>query len=429
MADGGRRPPAYNPHVADNGGRAHSAVDTPSPPPYCGNVHSGSVQMPRPCPSLPKRIHSSRSRPALSNMSWNNESSVNSPASQSSSTGGPSRTLQPVDVSVEWRHCNSAGTGRRRFQFDTISRERGRQVANDVNAAPPPPPRQLPGELVGSPLKCLQRFSVYSHEDIAGRGPHTLTSVDVSDSGSVLIVDSQSMLVHVFSSHGIRLCQAFKVLGVCGGCFWKENRVVLATHRGFKICQLDGLTETDMVIGPVVCIKRYKLSFIAVQRKCLTFYGGLSSKLAAGVSISKVRSRSLLRRRKSFVEIADIAVNKSILVVLDIGRNVIYRIDQNGTKISKFVPNGNLHSDIRFAPGIAVDAHSNVIVCDGSNKQLLQFQPTGKFICCLLNFSVRVGGVEIDGVPLLHGITTNHLGQLFVTLSGDKMAEVRIYRF
>jgi len=261
---------------------------------------------------------------------------------------------------------------------------------------------------------------------VARKGPHTLTCVDVSDCGNILIVDSHSMFVHVFSNMGKDLSHRFRIFGVC---FWKEQTLVLATHHGLKICQLDGSTETEMLIGPVVCTKRYKLNFVAVQRQHLTVYGGLSSRITAGATITKVNSRSFLRRGNRFVEIADVAVVNNIFVILDIGKNVIYRTDEKGTKLSKVVPYRHLHDDIRVAPGVATDADSNVIVCSRSNKQLLKFQANGRFVCCLLNFSVRVGGIEIDGMPVIHGITINNLGQLFVTLSGDGLAEVRVYQF
>jgi len=357
-------------------------------------------------------------------MSCINDPLVNSAASQFS------RPDQAADVNDGSRRCNSASTvPSQRFQLGTGGCSGGRLVADDItNEPPPPPPRRLPGEPEGSPLKCLHRFSVYSHDDMARRGTHTLTCVDVSDGGSVLVVDSHSMFVHVFSSLGNRLCHALKILGVHGGCFWKEEKLVLATHRGLKICHFNGSAETDINIGPVICTKRYKLNFVAVQRQCLTFYGGLSSKVTASVTITKVRSRNLFRRRKRFLEIADIAVSNNVFVVLDIGRNAIFEIDEKGEKISKVVPSGHLYGAIRFAPGVAIDTHNNIIVCDGSNKRLLQFQASGRFVCCLLNFSVRVGAVEVDGMPLIHGITTNSLGQLFVTLSGNGIAEVRVYQ-
>jgi len=404
---GNERPPSYNPEFSF--GRVG----------YCENTNSENVQRSRRTRSSVPRLPS-RSSQALTC------SNMNKPLAASQFT----RTDHAADVNDGRRRCNSLGRVRRRqFQLATSGCERGRRVAYDITGEPPPPPpRRLP-ELAGSPLKYLRRFSMYSDDDMARRGTHILTCIDVSDGGSVLVVDSHSMFVHVFSSLGDHLCHALKILGVLGGCFWKEQHLVLATHRGLKICNLDGSAETDICIGPVVCTKRYKLNFLAVQRRCLTVYGGLSSKVTAGVTITKVRSRHLLRRGRCFVEIADIAVNNNMFVVLDIGRNVIYRIDEKGTKISKIVPNGPLCGDIRFAPGVAVDAHSNIIVCDRSNKQLLQFQADGRFVCCLLNFSVQVGGVEVDGVPLIHGITTNCLGQLFVTLSGDAIAEVRMYQF
>jgi len=410
---GSERPPCYNPDFSFSrvGTYSVSRVNRLSPPPYCENTNSDNVQrLRRTCASVHIRPHTGRSRQAL-------EPLANSAASPA------------ADVNEGRCSCNSFGRApRRQFQLATAGCERATHVANDINAEPPPPPpRRLPGEPAGSPLKCLHRFSVYNHDDVARRGTHTLTCIDVSHDGSVLVVDSHSMFVHVLSSLGNHLCHAFKVLGVRGGCFWKEQKIVLATHRGLKICQLDGSAKTDIHIGPVVCTKRYKLNFLAVQRQRLTVYGGLSSKVTAGVTISKVRSRHLLRRRKRFVEIADTAVNNNMFVVLDTGRNVIYMVDEKGTKISKVVPNGYLRGEFRFAPGVAVDTHNNIIVCDGSNKQLLQFQPNGRFVCCLLNFSVRVGGVEVDGVPLVHGISTNFLGQLFVTLSGEGIAEIRMY--
>jgi len=425
MANNGR-PPSYNPEFSLSCVATHSVspiVNRLSPPPYCDNTNIENVQrLRRTVSSLPRRPHASRSRETLtdSNLSRIDEPVVNSAASQYTR-----RTDQIASVNSGRRRCNSVGrVPCQRFLLSTTGCEGVRCVVNDtVTSEPPlPPPRRLAGEPAGSPVKCSHRFSVYRHDDVARRGTHMLTCVDVSDNGSVLVVDSHTMFVHVFSNLGNHLDHAFKILGVCGGCFWKEQKLVLATHRGLKICQLDGSAETDIYTGPVICTKRYKLNFLAVQRHCLTIYGGLSSKVTKGATISKVHSRHLFRRGKCFVEIADVAIDNNMFIILDAGRNVIYRIDENGTKISKIVPNGDIH----FAAGVAVDAHKNIIVCDGSKKQLLQFQTSGRFVCCLLNFSVRVGNVEVDGVPLIYGITTNYLGQLFVTLSGDGIAEVRM---
>jgi len=427
MADN-ERPPSYNPEFSCVARHSVSPFNRLSPPPYCDNTNSENIQrLRRTVSSLPRRPYTSRSREALSD---SNISSINQPLVISPASQFTRRTDPTPRVNDGRRRCHSVGrVPRQRLQLATTGSE-GRCVANDtITAEPPAPPprRRLAGEPTGSPLKCLHRFNMYNHDDVARRGTHTLTCVDVSDSGNVLVVDSHTMFVHVFSNLGSHLQHAFKILGVRAGCFWKEQNLVLATHRGVKICQLDGSVETDIYIGPVVCTKRYKLHFLAVQRQCLTVYGGLSSKVTKGATIRKVRSRHFLRRGKCFVEIADTAINNNMFIVLDTGRNVIYRIDENGTKMSKVVPNGHLCGDIHFAPGVAIDAHNNIIVCDGSNKQLLQFHANGRFVCCLLNFSVRVGSVEVDGVPLIHGITTNYLGQLFVTLSGDGFAEVRMY--
>lgn len=120
--------------------------------------------------------------------------------------------------------------------------------------------------------------------------------VHSSKSGrKILVVDTQTMLVHVYTREGqgpIRLSVSFKVVGVQGGCFWTEDKLALATHRGIRVCAVaGGALIREFAVGPVVNTKPFGFGFVAVQQRRLSIYGGTAADncAATGAAIERMR--------------------------------------------------------------------------------------------------------------------------------------------
>lgn len=466
------RPPPYNPHFSDVDGRTRhgpspaesvgrrakpQAPPPPYPPIVASSSHRRSPDVPR-TTTLPKTFAGGHRhvRTPLSNVFPQASSSERGDAAAQNGAVGQRAASDVISQSLprtsrrqlfdrQTTPTDSCGSGdvscrsgteslgrvgrhRPRLPFDSVGRSRGRREFADLDRgrdAPAPPPRRLPGEPISSPVKCLQRFSVYSDEEVLNSGAHVVLSVDVSRRGDVVVVDSQLMRVYVFSSCGNRLHHPFRVLGVVSGCFLGDDRLAFATHRGVRICSVDGSDVTDLAVGDVIRVKAYGRGFVAVRSCSVSIYR-TTADATPTKTIAKLRRSRFFQHRKVFVRIADVAITaRSMLAVLDVGKGVVYVADDTGLMLSKISLSGTA---ISTSACLAVDRNDSFLLSDPDKKQLLHYGARGDFVACLLDFSIRVGDVEVDGTPSPHGIAFGPQGHLAVAVCGDAVAEIRTYK-
>ena len=330
--------------------------------------------------------------------------------------------------------CNTLGrprSHRPKLSHDSLGRSHGRRMTGShvESGVPLPPERRLPGEPLTSPVKLVHRFSVYP-EQIAcdGNGVHSELSVDVSCVGDIAVVDSQLMVVHIFSRQGEVLHPAFRVVGVCGGCFVGGDQLVLATNRGIRICRINGLESRDLAVGHVLSTKSYGVGFVAVQPRSLLIYRTCLS-VAPANTVTKVRRQGFFKRSKSFVKLTDAAVTpRRMLAVFDIGKYSVYIIDDSGTLMSKVILSAELSGRISTPTHFIIDRGNNFLFSDTTSKRLLQYQSTGKFMACLLDFSVQLRGIDVDGTPSTYGVAVAPSEQVVIAICGSATTEIRIYK-
>jgi len=90
----------------------------------------------------------------------------------------------------------------------------------------------------------------------------------------ILLIDPQAMFVQVHDINN-RVVSNFKVVGVRGGCFWTDDKLALATHRGIRICATaDGTMISEIAMGSVVNTKPFLYGFVAIQSRKLSMYAG-----------------------------------------------------------------------------------------------------------------------------------------------------------
>lgn len=262
--------------------------------------------------------------------------------------------------------------------------------------------------------------------------------VHVSPSSSkLLLVDPQAMLVIVYQLLERNLIASFKVVGVQGGCFWTEEKLAIATHRGIRISDSHGQMIREITLGSVINTKPLGFGFIAIQTKSLQILTGTDCSQTA--TISKLRKpRGLIRRSVAFVEITDVAVTcKQNLIILDAGQGVVYVSNTAGKIMIKLKP-CKFHCGALSTTAccVSVDKSDSIFISDEGNCRLLQFMSSGVFSTTLLSFtnalpvraSYRNLATAVWDVSV-YGTVVMPDGRLAVVISnGQGSAEVRLYR-
>ena len=267
--------------------------------------------------------------------------------------------------------------------------EKVSQGAAAISSYPPTPPsRRIPGEQLASPMKCVQRINALSLPLDDSSHLSSPTRISVTDGGKILVIDERAMIVCIFDNDGTRI-STFKVVGIQGGCFWTEDKLVLATHRGLKFCRLDGGFLNEMNVGSVIHAKPYCFGFLAVQTKCISVYKGANPVVVQ--TISKRQKPGLLKKTKFFVEISDVAVNQQkLLFILDKGAGSVYVMTETGEYKSKLSLMPSSSSGVlKNVHSIAVTDRDLLIVSDPGCGKVLQFRADGSFAFCLLDFSKK----------------------------------------
>lgn len=291
---------------------------------------------------------------------------------------------------------------------------------------PPPPPsptRTQTSELCCSSIRYICSWGFKSHKSNELQTPIKLS---LSIAGNLLLVDPSAMRVYIYAENGKNLSE-FEVLGVEGGCFWTDDKLALATHRGIKIYQINGTLIKEITLGMVLNTKPYNNGFIAIQKEQLLIYGGRENILVK--TIATKRKPGLFRLRTKFKSISDVSSNSlNQIVVLDVGRNCVYVVDNSGIVKLK-VSLSSVHScgPTDGVYTITVDSHDSIIMSDSGNKRVLQFSSGGTFLNCLVDFGKKSDGGINPSAPFVYGLAVNHSSRLYIATSYSKFSEIKVY--
>ena len=292
-----------------------------------------------------------------------------------------------------------------------------------TNTAPLPPPRRLPGEIIGSPLKCIKKIGSYSEVRMQTNAFKSPTRLSMYQNGNFIVVDQEMMTVQVFNSKGDYV-SLFKAIGVQGACFFTADKMAVATHRGIDIYNINGAPTGKVAPGNLDSVVSYRFGFIAISPKSLAIYG---QDLSITKEIKKKVKPGVFQRGSVFESIQDVAVNsQNDIAVLDSKAGEIYLMNEEGLIKLTFTPSTESCGALKDPYSIAFDRYNNLYVSDTGNKRVLKFYANGRFARCVLNFSLG-NPTQKEMKTTVYGIASGDENHIIVALSGDKTAEVRLY--
>ena len=328
------------------------------------------------------------------------------------SMGARPKTLQ-VGKYFSPQHANQRSA--------SLSPTSRRQSAPSVLQSPPlPPPRHDIGTTAPLFRFSFGKWSKNAMETSTFREP---TCVAVSNLGTVAVVDSLGLTVQIFTNKG-KYLSMFRVIGINSICFTAEERLVLGTHRGIKMCDLSGNdTAKELKIGKVVCVCVYKFGFIAAIANSIFVYNHLAKLQKTITNVSQKKNRVKL------VNIQDVTVKVSHqLAIYDNGADKVYITDDEGVI--------KLTIDIQFAlanlqcsnscniVAIAVDRMDNIYLADSHNHRIIKLNSKGMDSKSLLQFKGR--GKMQSLSP--RGLAISELGEMIISLTAFEQAQISTYQ-
>ena len=299
-----------------------------------------------------------------------------------------------------------------------------------LGVSPPvPPPRRIFQSQMQSPTKLVKKFGSYSEVSLQTSAFRTPARVGLSEKGDIVIADTRNMTVQLFTLAG-DYTSMFKVLGVQDACFMTIDKLCVASHMGVHIYSSNGVKIMDIPIGATIAVTPYKFGFIAATPKSLRIYRQSFSLVKEITKFKSMPSKKWSPIHKKtqieFQNIRDITVTPTKYIAVLHGSTTwtVHIVNEDGVCSAKVDPTSLQCGPFNNPDSITSDFSNNIYIADTDNHRVLKFNSDWVFQRCVISFRSRDPNAK---KIFPHGIAVTETGHIIVGLTGDRIAEIRVY--